>query len=120
VGLVVVERQLGERPHGPPGVEVVDVQRLLEPADPGVRPLQDGDVETLLGAEVVVDHPLRRAGLGGDLVHPATGVPPAGELLGRGVEDLRAGPLGIALPFRRHVFGRGSGHASSFVQRLRP
>ena len=59
--------------------------------------LERGDVEKLLGAEVVVDHALRRARLGGDLVDPGPGEAPVGELLGRHGKNLQLGALGVAL-----------------------
>src|SRR5579875_318755 len=68
VRLVVVEGELGEAADCGDRVEVLDVDRLLGIADRGVGTLQDLDVELLLAAEVVVDHPLRGAGGGRDLV----------------------------------------------------
>jgi hypothetical protein len=116
VRLVVVEGEAGELPHGLHRVQVLDVELLLEAADADVGPLQDGDVELLLAAEVVVDHPLGRAGLGGDLVDPRPGVAPVGELAGGHVEDLGLSALGVARPGRS---GRHLGHGLDLVgQRL--
>ena len=51
-------------------VDVIDLQLLLGLADAAVGVLEDGEVELLLAAEVVVDHPLRRARALGDVVDP--------------------------------------------------
>jgi hypothetical protein len=109
VRLVVVEGERGEAPDGLARLEVVDVELLLQRTDPGVGTLQDRDVQLLLAAEVVVDHPLRRARLRGDLVHPGARVAAVGELAGGDVEDLRTRPLGVALPLGRRV-GQWCGH----------
>ena len=61
-----------------------------------VGALQDGDEQLLLAAEVVVDHPLGRAGALGDLVDARAGVAVLGELARGDVEDLRARALGVA------------------------
>ena len=97
VGLVVVERQLGEPADRGGGVEVVDLDRLLGGADRGVGALEHRHEQPLLAAEVVVEHPLGRAGPGGDLVDPRAGEPLVGELAGRDVEDLPPGAVGVAL-----------------------
>ena len=94
--LVVVERQPGQLADRLDRVEVLDVELLLEAADEAVRLLQDGDVELLLAAEVVVDHPLGGAGLVGDLVDAGAGVAAVGELPGGDGEDVGPGPLGVA------------------------
>ena len=95
-------------------VEMLDVELLLQRADAGVRTLQDGDVEAFLAAEVVVDHPLGGARLGGDLVHPATGVAAIGELAGGDLEDLRPGAVGVAVAFDPCDHGPNSRAAPDF------
>jgi hypothetical protein len=97
VRLVVVEGQLGDPPDGVDRVEAVHVQSRLRGADLLVDALQHGDVELLLAAEVVVDHPLGRADLGGDLVHAGAVVAAVGELTGGDVEDLGARAHGVPL-----------------------
>ena len=58
VGFVVIEGQLCQLANGGLGRQVLDVEGLLRIAQLGVGALQDGDVQPLLAAEVVVDHAL--------------------------------------------------------------
>jgi hypothetical protein len=95
--LVVVEGQFGQLADGVGRIEMFDVEIPLYRTDHGVGPLQRRDVELLLVAEVVVDHPLGGAHLGGDLVHAGTGIALVGKLLGGHVQDLGPRPLGITL-----------------------
>jgi hypothetical protein len=67
---------------------MLHVDLLLQGPDPPVRLLENRQVQLLLAAEVVVDHPLGRAGLRGDLVDPGAGEPLVGELVGGDGEDL--------------------------------
>jgi hypothetical protein len=53
--------------------------------------------QSVLAAEVRVQHRLVAAGHVGDPVHPRAGDPPGGELLGGGRQDPRPGPVGIPL-----------------------
>src|SRR5580692_5154344 len=99
VRLLVIEGELGEGAHRRHRVQMVDVHLLGRPRG-RVRLLEGGDVELLLAAEVVVDHPLGGAGPGGDLVDPRSRVAVARELADRDLEDLPAGALGVPLPFR--------------------
>jgi hypothetical protein len=75
----VVEHRLGEAADRRARVEVLDVDLLLVRADPRVGALEHRDVQPLLAAEVVVEHPLRRAGALGDLVHARARVPVRGD-----------------------------------------
>ena len=102
---VVVEGELGEPAHRDDRVDVVDLQLLLGLADAAIGVLQDGQVQLLLAAEVVVDHPLRGARALGDLVDPGAGVARFGEDLGGDGEHLGAGALGVALQFRFRLRG---------------
>ena len=65
-----------------------DAERVLEPADDAeeVAP-EDGQVEPVLVAEVVVEHPLVHPGAGDDLLHPRAAQAVGGELLLGGRED---------------------------------
>ena len=111
MALVVVESEAGELADRLDGVEVLDVELLLEAPDQAVRRLEDGDVEPLLAAEVVIDHPLGGARLVGDLVDPRTGVALVGELAGRHGEDVGAGPLGVPGPLSAAAAG-GRAHGA--------
>ena len=102
---VVVEGQLGEPAHRHDRVDVVDLQLLLGLADAAVGVLQHGQVELLLAAEVVVDHPLGGAGALGDLVDPGARVARLGEDLGGDGQQLGARALGIALQLRSRLGG---------------
>src|SRR5512134_2246152 len=75
---------------------VEEAQRLLCGADAGVRMLQHREEEALLVAEVVVEHPLVRAGPARDAVDSRAPEPEARELLRGGVEDAAARALGVA------------------------
>ena len=79
------------------GIEVIYIDLLLGVADGTVGALEHCDVQVLLAAEVVVDHPLGGPHLGGDTVHTGAGEAVLGELAGGDQEDLRAGLLGVAL-----------------------
>ncbi len=100
VRLVVVEGQLGDPADRGDRVEMIDRDRLLLAADLRVGRLQDRGVEPLLGLEVVVDHPLRRAGELGDLVDARAGIAMLGELARGDGEDL--GPGALAVPRGGH------------------
>ena len=76
------------------------------------RPLEHRDVELLLAAEVVVDHPLGRAGVIGDLVDARAGDSRVGELPRGDLEDLAARLLGVAL-----ALGGGNVRVRSECQR---
>ena len=93
------------RADGVDRVDVVDLQSLLGLADAAVGVLQHGQVELLLAAEVVVDHPLRGAGALGDLVDARAGVALLGEHRGGDLEQLGAGALGVAQRFRARLGG---------------
>src|SRR6185312_17275698 len=111
VRLVVVERQLGERADRRYRVQVVDVQLPLGVPGRGVRALENRDVQLLLAREVVVEHPFRGAGAGGDLIDARAGITVPRELAERHVQDLLAGPLRVTLPLRARA-GRWAGHAA--------
>jgi hypothetical protein len=117
VGLVVVEGDLGQAADRGDRVQVVDVDGALGQADLRVRAFQHRQVELLLAAEVVVDHPFRGAGPVGDLVDPGAAVAAEGELVGGHVEQLRAGALGVALPL--HHGGRRHLHRHRLILRVR-
>jgi hypothetical protein len=68
--LVVVERQLGQRANGGHRIQVVDVQLPFRVPGGGIGPLEHRDVQLFLAGEVVVNHPLGRAGARGDLIDP--------------------------------------------------
>ena len=102
VGFVVIEGQLCQLANGGLGRQVLDVEGLLRIAQLGVGALQDGDVQPLLAAEVVVDHALGGAHAIGDLVDAGAGVTAFGELGGGDLEDLGAGALGVALSLGGH------------------
>ena len=80
------------------GRRVGGVELLLGLPDAAVGVLEHRQVEPLLAAEVVVDHPLRGAGPLGDDVDPRAGVALLGEDLGGDREQLGAGAVGVAQP----------------------
>src|SRR5690606_33154983 len=90
---------LRQRPDRLDGRQVGHVEVALGGADHRVRLLQDGYVELLLAAEVVVDHALGGARELGDLVHPRSRVAAPGELPLGDLEDLRLGAVGVAPAF---------------------
>ena len=100
VGVVAVERELGQLANRRDRVEGLDVDALLDDADVLVGALQRRHVQRLLGPEVVVDHALGGPRLAGDLVDPGAGEAAVGELLGGDVQDLLAGALRVALATR--------------------
>ena len=65
-----------------------------------IRLFQRRDVELLLVGEVVVDHALGGAGLGGDFVDACSRVAVPGELAQRDFKNLPASPLRVALAVR--------------------
>src|SRR5437764_14586245 len=79
---------------------MLDVYLLLGAPDRRVRLLEHRDPKLLLSPEVVVDHPLGGMGLVGDAVDSRSRVAAVGELLGRDLENLAAGPGGVALTSR--------------------
>ena len=95
VRLVVVERQLGEPADRGDRLEVLDLERALGVADLRVGALEHGDEQPGLLAEVVVEHPLRRARALRDLVHARPRVAVLGELARGDVEDL--GPRAVSV-----------------------
>ena len=99
VALVVVEGQLGEPADRGDRVEVLDVDRLLGLADLRVGALEHGHEQALFGAEVVVEHPLRRAGALRDVVHARPREAVLGELPRGDVEDLALRAVAVALAF---------------------
>src|SRR5579862_9151176 len=107
----MVEGQLGQRADGRHRVQVIDVKLALRVPRGGVGPLEHRDVQLLLAREVVVEHPLRGAGAGGDLVYPRAGVAVPGELAERHVQDFLARALRVALPLRA-LRGHGTRHAA--------
>src|ERR1700733_12217298 len=114
--LVMVEGELSELSDRRDRVEVIDVELRLDIAEQRIDPLQGRDEELLLAAEVVVDHPLRGARLGGDLVDPRSGKPVADELPDRDIEDFLAGEIGIPPP-RGHLGGvRPGNHRIPFAR----
>ena len=96
MGLVVVERELGQAPDRRGRIEVLDVDALLGTADGAVGAFEHGDEEPFLALEVVVDHPLGRARPRRDLVHARAGEAVGRELAGRHVEDLAARSVRVA------------------------
>ncbi len=101
MGDVVVERQRRQPAHGLLRREVPHVEALLGLPDAEVGALQDRGVQAVLAAEVVVDHPLRRAGPACDLVDAGPGEAVLREHLGGHVEQFPAGPLGVPRGQRR-------------------
>ena len=65
--------------------------------------LERAEIEPLLVAEIVVDHPLAGAGAGGDLVDPRAGQAVERELLRGDLEDVLPRPLGILRARRRRA-----------------
>ena len=96
MGLVVVEGELGQAADGRGRIEIIDVDALLGTADGAVGALEDGDEEPFLALEVVVDHPLRRARPGRDLVHARAREAMGRELVRGHVEDLAACAVAVA------------------------
>ena len=89
---VVVEGVPDVLPQRLVGRHRFEVRRGLARADLRVRLLEHGAIQLLLAAEVVVDHPLRRIGLVGDLVDARAGQPLVGELLRGNLEDVEPRP----------------------------
>src|SRR6185437_13961514 len=84
------------------------VELHLSRADRCIAPLEHGEVQPLLAAEIVVEHALVDAGSLGDAVDPRPVIAALRELgHGRG-EDRRTGSLGVALALAPN-FGEGPG-----------
>ena len=79
------------------GIAVAEVERRLGAADAGIGVLEHDEVERLLVAEVVVEHPLVGAGARRDRIDPGAAEALLGELPRRGGEDRGAGALGVAV-----------------------
>ena len=80
------------------GAHRLVVRRGLARADLGVRLLEHRAIQLLFAAEVVVDHPLRRIDLVGDLVDTRAGESLVGELLRGDIEDIEPYLLRFAVP----------------------
>ena len=103
----VVEIEFHQPLNGHAGLKVVEVERLFLAAQAGVNPLQHGQVEALLAAEVVVDHALVGFGVLGDLVYPPAKQPLGGEFVLCRLENglprlVRVPAAAVALCFLRH------------------
>lgn len=94
---MVIEGQLGEMPYRDDRIRLIDVDLLLCCTDTAIGLFEDGEIQLLLTAEVVVDHSFRRAGALGDVVHAGAGVPLLGEDLGGNGQELGPGSLCISL-----------------------
>lgn len=86
--------------------EVPDLQHVFALAQGGVDTLEDGAIQALLVAEIIIDHLLRRGGLLRDLVDIGTGKTVCGELLRRDRQDVFPNRLGILLPGRLTLLSR--------------
>src|SRR5262249_7589869 len=74
-------------------------------ADADIGAFKHGQVETVLVAEIVIDHPLVGARALGDRVDTRAGVALLGEFGHGGGQNRRAGALGIARPRAAGPFG---------------
>jgi len=97
--LMMVECQFCKPADRSLGIALIDVELLLCGADRDVRALENGDVELLLAAEVVVDHSLRRARSSGDLVDSASVESMPGELTRCDVENVSLCHIAVATTF---------------------
>ena len=88
VGVLVIEREINESAERVVRIEVIENKRLLKFAYPFVGFLKDCDIQTLLAAEIIVDHPFRRRGAGADLVYAGAGKAFSRKLDPRFVKDL--------------------------------
>ncbi len=77
-------------------LQVCELQLGFGRADADIGALKNGEIQTVLVAEVVIDHPLVGAGFLGDRVDARAGIAFLGELGDGGGEDRRAGALGVA------------------------
>jgi len=96
--VVVVEGQFGQCPQGLRRGQMLQIELLFDVANFAVSLLQHGHIQLLLAAEVVIEHPLRRASECRYVVDSCPGVADPSELRGRHLQDLGAGALGVALP----------------------
>ena len=81
-------------------IEMFQIEPALLDPDFLIGAFEHREIEVFLVADVIVQHALVGAGLGGDAVDPRAGKPVGGEFLLRGLENAKPHPLGIALPFQ--------------------
>src|SRR5437660_580293 len=93
----MVKGQLGKRAYRGDRIQVIDIELPLGVPGRRVGTFQDRDVQLFLACEVVIDHPLRGARSGSDLVDPRSRVAVRGELGERHVQDLLTRSLRVAL-----------------------
>ncbi|MGY3364618.1 hypothetical protein ACVWZL_001743 [Bradyrhizobium sp. GM2.4] len=77
-----------------------EIEPALLAADLVIGAFEHREIELVLVADVIIQHPLVGAGVGRDAVDARTGKPVRREFLLGGFENAQPHPLGIALPFQ--------------------
>src|SRR5690606_12210859 len=96
VGMMMVEGEFHQPAQRVGGAQMLEIELGFGGADLPVGFLKDGQVETFLVPEIVIDHPLARASHGGDVVDPGPGQAVLGKVPGGDLDDVLSCGLGTA------------------------
>ena len=94
--LAIIELELDQRLDRFERLEIGEIELALGLAHGAISALQHGQIEVVLGAEIVIEHALVGGRLLGDDVDARTGKPLGGELDLRRGEQRLPRPLGVA------------------------
>src|SRR5205814_9122619 len=98
MSVLIVESEGNKSVQGLFGRLMLQIQRSFNVAYLAVCFLKDGNVQALLAAKIVVDHPLAGLSARRNVVDPCATQPFASKLLRRNFDDVALGSLGIVDP----------------------
>src|SRR6516162_4144038 len=98
IGIVIVEGEFDQLADRIFGRQSVEPEAGLCGTNFRISLVEDLDEEILFGLEIVEDQPLRDLGARGDRIRIAAGEAVLRKFDARDIENLLAGPYGVALP----------------------